>query len=120
MLPQVSSINGMQVKDYLQALSDDNKIRVEKIGSGNWYWSFPADEKKAKEAALKKSQEEYDKASATMADLQAKVDTAGAARTDEDDDMPMEPGKCKHVCLAPSTNSVQAVIERRSLLDMPT
>ncbi|EOA80689.1 uncharacterized protein SETTUDRAFT_100461, partial [Exserohilum turcica Et28A] len=73
-LPQVSSINGMQVKDYLQALSDDNKIRVEKIGSGNWYWSFPADEKKAKEAALQKAQEEHAKASAVVAELEAKVE----------------------------------------------
>lgn len=82
----------MQVKDYLQALSDDNKIRVEKIGSGNWYWSFPADEKKAKEAALQKAQEEHAKASAVVAELEAKVESAGAARAD-DDDMLMEPGE---------------------------
>lgn len=93
-LPQVSSINGMQVKDYLQALSDDNKIRVEKIGSGNWYWSFPADEKKAKDAALEKAQNEYKKADATVTELQAKVDNAGAARA-EDEDMLMEPGECE-------------------------
>ena len=75
----------MQVKDYLQALQDDNKIRVEKIGSGNWYWSFPSDEKKAKEAALARAQEEYDKANATTAELQAKVDEAGAAREEDDE-----------------------------------
>jgi hypothetical protein len=81
----------MQVKDYLQALSDDNKIRVEKIGSGNWYWSFPSDEKKAKEAMLEKAQEESSKAIATLTELQAKVDEAGAAR-EEDEDMLMETG----------------------------
>lgn len=84
-LPQVASISSMQVKDYLQALQDDNKIRVEKIGSGNWYWSFPSDEKKAKEAALARAQEEYDKANATAAELQAKVDEAGAARGEDDE-----------------------------------
>ena len=92
----------MQVKDYLQALSDDSKIRVEKIGSGNWYWSFPSDEKKAKEVALEKAQEEHDKASATVSDLQAKVDEAGAAR-EEDEDMLMGPGEwlaIMHVCIA--------------------
>jgi hypothetical protein len=82
----------MQVKDYLQALSDDSKIRVEKIGSGNWYWSFPSEEKKAKEAILAKAQEERDKALATVAELQAKVNEAGAARA-EDDDMLLGPGK---------------------------
>jgi hypothetical protein len=75
----------MHVKDYLQLLADDNKIRVEKIGSGNWYWSFPSDEKKTKEAALEKAQEENNRANATVAELQAKVDEAGAARADDED-----------------------------------
>ena len=86
----------MQVKDYLQALSDDNKIRVEKIGSGNWYWSFPADEKKAKDAALEKAQDEYNKASATVTGLQAKVDDADAARA-EDEEMLIETGVHIHI-----------------------
>ena len=102
----------MQVKDYLQALSDDNKIRVEKIGSGNWYWSFPADEKKAKDAALMKAQEEYEKANVAMAELQAKVDSAGAARA-EDHGMLMEPGQSRHGRLTPSTDCLQAGTERR-------
>lgn len=84
-LPQVASINGMQVKDYLQALSDENMIRVEKIGSGNWYWSFPSEAKKTKEAALERAQEEYDKANATAMELQAKVDEAGAARGEDEE-----------------------------------
>lgn len=67
----------------MQALSDDNRIRVEKIGSGNWYWSFPSDEKMAKEAAFEKAQEEYNKAATVVADLQAKVDEAGAAREED-------------------------------------
>jgi predicted nucleic acid-binding Zn-ribbon protein len=75
----------MHVKDYLQALADDNKIRVEKIGSGNWYWSFPSDEKKAKDSALEKAQIEFNKANATVSELQAKVDEAGAARADDED-----------------------------------
>jgi hypothetical protein len=84
-LPSVGSINGMHVKDYLQALADDNKIRVEKIGSGNWYWSFPSDERKAKEAVLDKTQQEHAKALATVSELQAKVDEAGIARADDPD-----------------------------------
>ena len=83
----------MQVKDYLQALADDNKIRVEKIGSGNWYWSFPSDEKKAKEAALEKAQAEHCKADNIVMELQTKVDEAGAARA-EDEEMLMGPGQC--------------------------
>ncbi|KAL1957533.1 hypothetical protein VTO42DRAFT_5759 [Malbranchea cinnamomea] len=46
MLPAVASINSMQVKDYVQALTDENKVHVEKIGSGNWYWAWPGEERK--------------------------------------------------------------------------
>lgn len=42
----------MVVKDFLTALSDEGLIRVEKIGSGNWYWSFKSDEKKQKGRVL--------------------------------------------------------------------
>ncbi|KAK6497917.1 hypothetical protein TWF481_012313 [Arthrobotrys musiformis] len=52
-LPTATGISGMQVKDYLTALVDENKIRVEKIGSGNWYWCFKGDEKKQKENEVK-------------------------------------------------------------------
>jgi hypothetical protein len=48
MLPAVASINGMQVKEYIQALVDDGKLRVEKIGSGNWYWCFDSEERREK------------------------------------------------------------------------
>jgi hypothetical protein len=101
-LPQVGSISGMQVKDYLQALSDESMIRVEKIGSGNWYWSFPSDVKKTKEAGLEKSQEEYDKANTTAMELQAKVDEAGAARG-EDEDMLTDIGMTACIVLATSS-----------------
>lgn len=102
-LPQVSSISGMHVKDYLQALSDDSKIRVEKIGSGNWYWSFPSDEKKAKDATLLKALEENNKASAVVAELQCKIEEAGAARAD-DTDMLMDSGESNFTVFASPAN----------------
>ena len=87
----------MAVKDYLQALQDDSLIRSEKIGSGNWYWSFPSDVKKAKKGALAKAQEEYDKASATATELQARVDQAGAVRA-EDESLLAEAGALCAAC----------------------
>jgi hypothetical protein len=95
----------MHVKDYLQALADDNKIRVEKIGSGNWYWSFLSDEKKAKDTMLDKAQDEHNKINAMVAELQAKVNEAGAARA-EDEDLLTETGQypdCTHTTLTNST-----------------
>ncbi|KAI9704154.1 MAG: hypothetical protein M1836_007015 [Candelina mexicana] len=82
-LPSIASINGMQVKDYLQALTDEGKIRVEKIGSGNWYWSFLSEEKKAKEDVLQKVREERDRVVASVKELQARIEEEGKAREDE-------------------------------------
>ena len=76
----------MQVKDYLQSLSDDNKIHVEKIGSGNWYWSFTGDEKRSNETQLDKLRIERDNLAASVTALQQKLDEATTAREDGNDD----------------------------------
>ena len=75
----------MQVKEHLQALSDDGKIRVEKIGSGNWYWSFASEEKKQRDDIMSKLQEEKAKVDASLEELQAKVREAKQLR-DKDPD----------------------------------
>lgn len=84
-LPSIASINGMQVKDYLQALTDEGKIRVEKIGSGNWYWSFLSEEKKARTDALTKLTIEKKKLDDTLQELHEKVDLANGKHDGNDD-----------------------------------
>ena len=84
-LPSVASINGMVVKDFLQALSDDGKIRVEKIGSGNWYWSFASEEKKARETVMEKLQDEQVKVDAGLEELEVQVKEASALRGEDPD-----------------------------------
>jgi hypothetical protein len=71
-LPSVASINGMQVKEYIQNLTDEGKIRVEKIGSGNWYWCFGGDEKREKQSRLNQLEKE-------VKALQASCDEAEAS-----------------------------------------
>jgi hypothetical protein len=61
-LPSAVGISSMTVKDYLASLVADSLLSVEKIGSGNWYWSFPADAKRQKEAILSTAIQERDKA----------------------------------------------------------
>ena len=39
-----SGLNSMAVKDLIKELTDENKVRVEKIGSGNWYWCWAGEE----------------------------------------------------------------------------
>lgn len=83
-LPSVASINGMQVKDYLQALSDDGKLRVEKIGSGNWYWSFLSEEKKIRADELAKLTLEKRKMDDTVQELHQRVDLANGKQHEDD------------------------------------
>ncbi|KAI6249921.1 Meiotic coiled-coil protein 7 [Erysiphe necator] len=57
-MQSVASVNQMQAKDYLQALLDENLIRMEKIGSGNWYWCFTSDAKRNREKVMNNLQVE--------------------------------------------------------------
>lgn len=75
----------MQVKEHLQALSDESKIRVEKIGSGNWYWSFLSEEKKDRQKMLGKLGEEKEKIDVTIDELQARLYQAAGKRDDGED-----------------------------------
>lgn len=82
-LPSVASINSMQVKDYLQALTNEGKIRVEKIGSGNWYWSFLSDAKRAHVNTLEKLKDEKEKLDGTIVELRARVNEASIRREED-------------------------------------
>ena len=76
----------MQVKDYLQALSDEGKIRVEKIGSGNWYWSFLSEEKKSRDNVLGSLKEELAKVEGSLGELEEKIRQASEKRGEEDEE----------------------------------
>ena len=71
------------MSDYLQTLQDENKIRVEKIGSGNWYWSFASEDKKNRQKALNDAKAAHAKATSIVQDLKQKVAEAQAQREDE-------------------------------------
>lgn len=54
------------IKDVLQSLVDDSMVDLEKIGSANYYWSFPS-------KALCFKQKQVDGLKAEIAALEAKV-----------------------------------------------
>jgi hypothetical protein len=82
-LPPVASINGIQVKEYIQGLLDDNKIRVEKIGSVNWYWSFPSDERRERENAMEKLVRDMERLTKTTEQLEAEIREKEASLNDD-------------------------------------
>ncbi|MCJ1436074.1 hypothetical protein MMC27_005452 [Xylographa pallens] len=73
----------MQVKEYMQTLSDEGHIRVEKIGSGNWYWSFLSEEKHVREHTLAQLKEEKEQIQKCMQELREKVEAAGQGKEEE-------------------------------------
>ncbi|KAI9808381.1 MAG: hypothetical protein M1826_004184 [Phylliscum demangeonii] len=85
-LPAIASINGMQVKEYLQGLTDDGKIRVEKIGTGNWYWSFVSEEKRARRTMLDGLRADEAKATEAGARLRAQMVVAAAGDLEHEHD----------------------------------
>ncbi|KAM3065959.1 hypothetical protein ACMFMG_009818 [Clarireedia jacksonii] len=112
LLPSVGSINGMQVKDYIQALTDDNLIRVEKIGSGNWYWSFTSDTKKSKENMINKLKDEESKLLATIAEAEQQIEEEMAKRQD-DDEMLEDDGMDRKAL----TEAYQALVKENEALE---
>ena len=80
----------MQVKDYLTALVDDIKIRVEKIGSGNWYWCFRGDDKKLREQEVKKWEREKESCHQKVEEAKNMLLSAREERSEGDNEEAVE------------------------------
>ena len=78
-LPKVSSVASIQVKDHVQSLVDESLVKVEKIGSGNWYWSFGDEEKLAREATLHSLEDEHARFGKAVSALQVEIANKEAA-----------------------------------------
>ena len=55
-MPTVANVHKMVVKDLIKDLTDESKVKVEKIGSGNWYWCFAGEEMEEKQKVLEQLQ----------------------------------------------------------------
>lgn len=88
----VAGVSTMQTKEYIQNLLDENHIRVEKIGSGNWYWSFASDAKKSKETVINNLKLEESKQLAAMAETEALIEEETVKRRKDDN---LNPGSDK-------------------------
>ena len=88
-LPSAASIHKMQVKDLIKELTDENQVKVEKIGSGTWYWCWAGEEARDKRNMV--AQLQYvlsDKTDYMPADIvlfrvdKSKIDESSAALSD--------------------------------------
>ncbi|CAI7582114.1 unnamed protein product [Penicillium glandicola] len=103
-LPSVASINGIQVKEYIQALTDEGQLRVEKIGSGNWYWSFNSDEKYERERQLGRMTTEVEKVRKSCADAEEALATEIIRRGEENEE--------QRECLMAKKAELQVAVDR--------
>lgn len=70
------------VKEVLQGLIDDDMVFVDKIGTSNWYWSFPSaasNKTRVKRAAL---EEELSSAKKRQKELEKQKSSAASSRED--------------------------------------
>ncbi|KAK9238272.1 meiotic nuclear division protein 1 [Lipomyces kononenkoae] len=77
---KATGINSMQIKDVLQGLIDDSLVRCEKIGSGNYYWSFPSDASRSRILNLESIRRKVEAGNENVALLDEKLQLERAAR----------------------------------------
>ncbi|KAL1964638.1 hypothetical protein VTN77DRAFT_6812 [Rasamsonia byssochlamydoides] len=113
-LPSVASINGMQVKEYMQALVDDSKVRMEKIGSVNWYWSFPSEEKREREQVKERLTRELERVQKTTEELEMELQARIAATqgADGDDEAAAEEEAAQREILMQRRDKLTAEVKR--------
>ena len=68
------------IKDVNQALVDDGKVMTEKIGSGNFYWSFPSQALVDKQEKLSQLEGRLDKSKRNADHLEERLGEAQLSR----------------------------------------
>jgi hypothetical protein len=63
----------MGVREHVQALIDDGTVTIEKIGSGNWYWSFVGAEGERRRGMLEHARNELEKVKGQCEDVEREV-----------------------------------------------
>ncbi|KAG0007663.1 hypothetical protein BGZ80_004390, partial [Entomortierella chlamydospora] len=82
--PKLKGIVQQSVKDVLQSLVDDGLVTVEKIGTSNYYWSFPSAVQQSKKGKLQALRDEYQRLEKANAELEASIKKASSGREDSE------------------------------------
>jgi len=68
-----AGVTTMSIKGVLEEMVSDGVIEMDKIGSTNWYWSFPSKEIARLQAKAQNLEENIDGTKRSVADLEEKV-----------------------------------------------
>nr|AOP03997.1 Mnd1 [Rhizophagus irregularis] len=83
--PKMKGIVTNTVKDVLQSLVDDNLVNTDKIGTSNYYWSFPSSALQSRKARIEELMLELQKLKEKNTELQSNIDVAYDGRENSDD-----------------------------------
>ncbi|KAI9593708.1 meiotic nuclear division protein 1 [Syncephalis fuscata] len=83
-LPKAKGIVAQSVKDVLQELVNDSLVHCEKIGTSNYYWSFPSEGFRAREQKLDDLKTEQARLSEKKLELDAAINEANQHRVSSD------------------------------------
>lgn len=81
-VPKATGIVSQTVKDVLQSLVDDRLVNAEKIGTSNYFWSFPSTAMQTRENSRRALTEELSKLRESRDRMEKQLEEASASRQD--------------------------------------
>ncbi|KAK7057191.1 meiotic nuclear division protein 1 [Favolaschia claudopus] len=82
--PKLKGIVSQSVKEVLQSLVDDGLVQGDKIGSSNFFWSFPSQRGAIMQNRLKQLEETRDGHHTQQAELRVQIEAESAARMENE------------------------------------
>ncbi|KAF8070154.1 meiotic nuclear division protein 1 [Lyophyllum atratum] len=82
--PKMKGIVSQSVKEVLQSLVDDGLVQGDKIGSSNFFWSFPSQQGAMIQARLSSATEIRDTQREQLAEIRECIQTERSARPDSE------------------------------------
>ncbi|KAI9508217.1 meiotic nuclear division protein 1, partial [Russula earlei] len=83
--PKMKGIVSQSVKEVLQSLVDDNLVQMDKIGSSNFFWSFPSQRGAIMQSRLDGAAEAQAASEKQLAELHLAIAAERAARPESDE-----------------------------------
>ncbi|KAJ1644407.1 Meiotic nuclear division protein 1 [Dispira simplex] len=84
-IPAVVHVVAQSVKDVLQELVDDDIVNLEKIGTSNYYWSFPSAARKTRQNKIHELQAETEQTRKRNEELTNSINSAQNGREDTEE-----------------------------------
>ncbi|KAH9978638.1 meiotic nuclear division protein 1 [Lactifluus volemus] len=82
--PKLKGIVTQSVKEVVQSLVDDNLVQSDKIGSSNFFWSFPSQRGAVMKNRLDAARKARDASEKQLTELQTAIAAERAARPESD------------------------------------